>query len=94
MPNVSGDSHQWRILGDFTHIDDRSTTRDESGSVHLARRRRTSPDTPLLMFHDNRQQRIEKLLGEIFRAQREENAYQRWEVFTLAMLHELSALRL
>jgi hypothetical protein len=93
-PNVAGDSHQWRTLGDFAHIDDRATSRDESGSVHLARRRRLSADTPLLIFHDRRHERIESLLGEVFRAQGEENAHQRWEVFTLAMLHELSALRL
>src|SRR5260221_8035005 len=39
-PIVSGDSHQWRILGDFAHIDGRAATSDESEAVHLARRRR------------------------------------------------------
>ena len=93
-PGVSGDSHQWRILGDFAYMDDRTDRSGESDSVHLARRRRLSADTPLLIFHDKREQEIENLLGKIFRAQREEMASQRWGVFTLAMLHELSALRL
>ena len=93
-PSISGDSHQWRILGDFAYINERFGKGHESQSVHLARRCRLSADTPLLIFHDKREQKIESLLGEIFRAQREEMASQRWEVFTLAMLHELAALRL
>lgn len=93
-PGVSGDSHQWRILGDFAHMSHRSGKNDESEAVHLARRRRLSADTPLLIFHDKREEEFVELLGEIFRAQQEGMASKRFGVFTLAMLHELSALRL
>jgi len=93
-PRISPDSHDWRVLGDFMHFDGFLIQRDESQNVHLARRRRLSADTPLLIFHDSREQRIDEASLELFRARSQSNASQRWEIFTLAMLHELSALRL
>lgn len=93
-PKVSADSHYWRVLGDFNYINSGPSNQNESAAVHLARRRRLSVDTPLLIFHDKREERINAMLGELFRTQSEGMASQRWGVFTLAMLHELSALRL
>jgi hypothetical protein len=93
-PRISPDSHDWRVLGDFMHFDGALLERDESQSVHLARRRRLSADTPLLIFHDSRENRIDDALLELFRIRSESKASNRWEIFTLAMLHELSALRL
>ena len=93
-PRISPDSHDWRVLGDFMHFDGTFVGRDESQNVHLARRRRLSADTPLLIFHDSREQRIDDASIELFRARSESMAAPRWEILTLAMLHELSALRL
>jgi len=93
-PNISGDSHQWRVIGDFANIDGRFTGNGELDSVYLARRRRLSVETPLLIFHDKRREQIANVLGEIFRAHRKEIASRRLETLSLAMLHEISALRL
>ena len=94
-PNVSGDSHKRRILTDFGNADTFLLSENkEAESIQLARRHRLSADVSLLIFHDKRHERIQKRLGEIFRAQSKSSADLRWQVLTLAMLHELSALEL
>ena len=40
--DVSGDSHKWRVVGDFANLNGDSARDPESESVHLARRRRLS----------------------------------------------------
>ncbi len=93
-PTVSAESHRWRALHDFIHFDSAYEPHEDSQGVRLARRRRLSMETPLLIFHDERGERMANTLGELFRARSEGAASKRWEVFLLARLHELAALRL
>ena len=94
IPAVSGDTHHWRVLGDFAYLNAAAGTDQESAGVHLARRRRLAADTPLLIFNDKREQRINELLRDLFRARSEAMAARRREVLILSVLQELSALRL
>lgn len=93
-PFLSAESHRWRVLHDFIHFDTMYGPREDSQGVRLARRRRLSVETPLLIFHDERESRLTKVLGELFRARSQGAASKRWEIYMLARLHELAALRL
>lgn len=93
-PFLSADSHRWRVLHDFIHFDSVYGPSEDAQSVRLARRRRLSVETPLLFFNDKREERLTETLGELFRARSEGAASKRWDIFLLARLHELAALRL
>jgi len=93
-PFLTSDSHRWRVLHDFIHFDSVYGPHEDSQGVRLARRRRLSVETPLLIFHDERQSWLSKALGEVFRARTQGAASKRWEIYMLAQLQELAALRL
>lgn len=92
-PSLSADSHRWRVLHDFFHFNSLFQPDAESQYVHLARRRRLSVETPLLIFNDKREERLTETLGELFRSRSKSKASTRWEIYLLAQLHELAALR-
>jgi hypothetical protein len=92
-PSLSAESHRWRVLHDFIHVNSAYGPREDSQSVSLARRRRLSVETPLLIFNDKRGQRLTETLGKLFRVRSEGEASMRWNIFILARLHELAALR-
>ena len=91
---LADESHRWRIVHDFFHFDGISAPNEDSQYVQLARRRRLSVGTPLLIFHDERESRIKGILGELFRERSQGGASKRWEIYVLAQLHELAALRI
>jgi hypothetical protein len=93
-PFLSAESHRWRVVHDFIHFDSIYGPREDSQGVRLARRRRLSVETPLLVFHDERAERLTNTLADLFRARSEGAASKRWDIYMLARLHELAALRL
>ncbi len=93
-PFLSAESQRWRVLHDFIHFDSIYGAAEDSQGVRIARRRRLSVETPLLVFHDERESRLTKTLGELFRARSMGAASKRWDIYLIACLHELSALRL
>jgi hypothetical protein len=62
--------------------------------VGLARRRLFVSTSPLLTFHELREAKLSEKFGELVRRSEVGGASGRFHVFTLAMLWELSALRL
>ena len=93
-PFLSVESQRWRVLHDFIHFDSIYGPSEDSQGVRIARRRRLSVETPLLVFHDERESRLTKTLGELFRARSKGAASKRWDIYLISCLHELAALRL
>lgn len=93
-PHVQADSYRWRQASDLWHLNRSvSPNDDESQAVWLARRRKMTPDFPLLVFYDHRAERIAELLAELCRRNEVGAAHERWVALQLAVLHELAALR-
>lgn len=87
-------SHVARLLFDFHH---KNRVRGEFGEpqeVGLTRRRLFTASSPLMVFNELREARLSEILGSLFRQGRIDNAHARFHAFRLAMLSELSALRL
>ena len=93
-PFLSAESPRWRVLHDFIHVNSTYQPSEDSQSVRLARRRRLSVETPLLIFNDKREARLTAMLCDLFREHSGGAASKRWEIYLLAQLHELAALRL
>lgn len=92
-PSVSAESHRWRVLNDFVHLNGWNQKDVDSQHVRLARRRRLSEETPLLIFSDKREARLTETLAKLFRARSQGAASNRWNTYIIARLHELAALR-
>lgn len=66
----------------------------DSMDVWLARRRFMSADSPFFRFCDYREGRVDECCYELFRKQEVGAATLRFEIWQLAMLHEIASLRL
>jgi len=66
----------------------------DTEAVWLARRRFMSSDSLFLRFCDYREGRIDECCHELFRKRDPGNASVRFEIWQLAMLHELASLRM
>jgi hypothetical protein len=87
-------SHTARLLFDYHHSNRWDGDRGEPQQVGLTRRRLFTASAPLLNFNDIRESRLAEKLGRLFRYDQAGHAHIRFDVFQLAMLCELSALRL
>lgn len=88
------DDYQWRLVADFGHTNFWSNGPGDSQAAWIARRRSMTLRFPILVFHDRRDLRINELLLELYRTGEPDQGHTRQEVFLLAMLHELAALRI
>jgi hypothetical protein len=91
---VEPDSHVARLLWDLHHTNRFQGQFGEPQEVGLARRRLFTSSSPLLTFNEFREAALSEAQGRVFRRNEVEGAYERFSVFRLAMLCEISALRL
>jgi hypothetical protein len=92
--SVSPVSHVARLLFDFHHKNRARGEFGEPQEVGLTRRRLFTASSPLMVFNELREAQLSEGLGNLFRQGRIGNAEARFHAFRLAMLSELSALRL
>lgn len=79
------DAHHWnRFVGNW----------GEEQAVGLTRRMLHASESPMLSFHQARQARRSALLGELYLRNSEDNAIERFSVFSLVRSEALTALRL
>ena len=88
------DSHVARLLFDAHHSNRYRGSFGEAQEVGLARRQLLISSSPLLIFHELREASLSEQFGDIIRRDEVGSAKGRFHVLTLAMLCELSALRL
>jgi hypothetical protein len=82
--------HQPRIAADQSG----PPSDPDSPDIWLSRRRFLSAESPFFRFCDYREGRIDEGCHELFRKNIEGNAHLRFEIWQLAILHEIMALRL
>jgi hypothetical protein len=88
------DSHIARLLFDVHHSNRFFGQFGEAQEVGLSRRRLLISTSPLLIFNELREARRSEQLAELIKSSEIGFASGRFHMFTLAMLCELSALRL
>ena len=91
---TSPDSVVARVLFDFHHFNRFFGKFGEPQEVGLTRRRLFTSSSQLLIFNEIRESHLSELLGSLFRRDKLGQAADRFRVFRLAMLCEISALRL
>src|ERR1035437_9941804 len=92
LPFVSDDPGLVRQLLDFQHLNYSHHKGLDPQALRLTRRRLF--ENPLLRFDEAREQLLSEVLGAIFQKDEKGQAYERFKVFRLGMLCEISALRL
>jgi hypothetical protein len=92
LPFVSDDPALVRQLLDFQHLSYLHHKDLDPQALRLTRRRLF--ENPLLRFDETREQVLSEILGSIFQKDEKGQAHQRFSVFRLGMLCEISALRL